>query len=186
VPYAEQSIARRLLENDPDSLAQVIRWISVALTAPRFWSLRAEWPDLLQEVLSRVVESLRQGRFDASRDFRVYVQGIARNAAMEAVSRSVRSAHPGQALDLLRSADPSPESEAIRRQLAQRILSLASDECRQLIHLYYFQARSYDEIATAMDLPVGTVKSRLFRCLESVHHLLSRRAERSRAQSVRP
>ncbi|MCI0657541.1 MAG: hypothetical protein L0170_10790, partial [Acidobacteria bacterium] len=85
MPYSEHSVARRLLENDPEALGLVIRWISTALASPRFWLLRHEWPDLVQEVLSRVVESLRRERFDDSRDLRVYVQGIARFACLQAL-----------------------------------------------------------------------------------------------------
>src|SRR5437870_12130812 len=87
VTYPKESLIGRFLENDPEALGQVIRWISTALTSPRFWSLRGEWPDLVQEVLARVVESLRLERFDASRDLRVYVQGIARYASLQALSR---------------------------------------------------------------------------------------------------
>ena len=42
---------------------------------------------MVQEVLGRVIASLRAGRFDPERDFRTYVQGVARFTAFTALSR---------------------------------------------------------------------------------------------------
>ena len=177
MPYPEHSVARRLLEDDPEALGQVIRWISTALTSPRFWSLRGEWPDLVQEVLARVVESLRLERFDASRDLRVYVQGIARYASLQALNRQLQ---PTASEPVASPPEADAESEVIDRQLVRRVLDLASEECRELIRAYFYEARNYEEIAGVHGVPVGTVKSRLFRCLESAHQSLTLGWVRSR------
>lgn len=173
--YAEQSIARRLLDEDPDALGEVMRWTSAILTAPKFWALREERPDLLQEVLARVLQSLRQGRFDGSCDLRVYVQGIARFVSLKALGRRRRALRMEEPESQEAFSGPSHESRFIQRQLARRVLDLASRECRELMYLYFFEDRSYEEIAARLEVPSGTVKSRLFRCLQSVHQLLSRR-----------
>jgi RNA polymerase sigma factor (sigma-70 family) len=180
VPYAERSIARRLLDNDPEALGQVIRWISTALASPRFWLLRSEWPDLVQEILTRVIQSLRSGRFDDSRDFRVYVQGIARFACLQALGTRkelVTCVTPGE---LQERGSPDPVKRLIRLQLVRRVLDLASEDCREMFRLYYFDERSYEEISAGMGLPVGTVKSRLFRCLEGAHQALAASGFRNR------
>ena len=166
---AEQSMPRRLLENDPQALAKVVRLISLTIASPRFWSLRREWPDLIQEVLARVVESLRRERFDASRDFRAYVQGIARFACLYTLRRGRAVRIAGEVPWEVAGAEPGPERIAIDAQLARRVMELATEECRDLFLRYYFESQSHEEIAAALGIPVGTVKSRLFRCLERVH-----------------
>jgi len=180
VPYPEDTLARRLLADDPEALGQVIRWISTTLTSPRFWSLRREWPDLVQEVLTRVVESLRLERFDASRDFRVYVQGIARFVGLQTLSRRTPVPFSGNPSAWPGAVARTPESRLIDRQLARRILDFSSEPCRELFRLHFFEARSHEEIAAILDIPVGTVKSRLFRCLESAHHEVMTGAFRNR------
>jgi RNA polymerase sigma factor (sigma-70 family) len=170
--YHEHSTARRLLENEPQALSEVIHWISTTLTSPRFWSLREEWPDLVQEALARVVESLQEGRFDASRDFRVYVQGIVRHVSLQALARLVNSSRMPEGFPAPQRHPVDPEGAAISRQLVRRVLDLASEECRELMRLYFLETRSYEEIAGSCALPVGTIKSRLFRCLESAHEAL--------------
>jgi len=172
VPYSEQSLASRILDDDPEALGQVIRWISLALTSPRFWQLRSEWPDLVQEVLARVVESLRLERFQESRDFRAYVQGIARFACLQSLAKRVDSVSGSLPDRRVGSGAWSLETRAIQTQMARRVLDLASEECRELFRKYYFEGENYEAIASSMGIPVGTVKSRLFRCLRSAYEIL--------------
>jgi RNA polymerase sigma factor (sigma-70 family) len=182
VSYPETALAQRFLKNDPEAVGQVIRWISLALTAPRFWNLRREWSDLMQETLLRTVQSLRSGHFDSSRDLRVYVQGISRIVCLEALGKQAESAlreFHGEAPEAGAAVAPAP---MVDRQMARRVLDLASPECRDLFRLYYLEGKDYQEIATAAGIPVGTVKSRLFRCLESAFEAISSTGARSRTR----
>lgn len=170
MPYEPHSIARRLLDNDPDAVGEVLRWIAAALTVPRYWSLRGDWPDLLQEAMARVLDSLRHERFDPSRDLRLYVQGIARFVSLE----EIRRRRPWVLVEEgdRSGSDPDPESQAIQMQLVHRILDMASQECRELIGLYYLEAKTHPEIASLLEISEGTIKSRLFRCLAAVRKML--------------
>lgn len=177
VSYPKGSLERGLLDDDAAARERVYRWIAVVLASPRFWSLRTWWSDLVQETLMRILESLRSGRFDPSRNFQFYVQGVARHTALQAMAHESgfrRRAGP----------DPPPvadgiDERVIRLQLVRRALDLATDECRQLFKAYFFEERSYAELARQMEIPVGTVKSRLFRCLETAHRLVLRAARGS-------
>ena len=175
MPYLSESIERRLLENDTRALGQVVRWISVVLTAPRFGRLRPDWADLQQETLMRIIESLRQERFDPSKEFRLYAQGVARYTALQALSRKH---HDTIALADFDPASPSagPEQRVIRRQMVRRIFDQVSEPCRELMRLYFLEDQGYDEIAGRLSLPTGTIKSRLFRCLQAAHKMLHRDA----------
>jgi RNA polymerase sigma factor (sigma-70 family) len=175
LPYVSESIERRLLENDTRAIGQVVRWISVVLTAPRFWRLRADWADLQQDTLMRIIESLRQERFDPSKEFRVYAQGVARYTALQALSRKHHDALELGSTDPPSSA-PSPEQRVIRRQLVRRIFDQVSHPCHEVMRLYFLEDRDYEEIAGRLSLPTGTIKSRLFRCLQAVHKALHRDA----------
>jgi len=167
--YTEGSIERGLLRDDPQALGEVTRWIALCLNSPRFWSLRSEWLDLHQEVLARVVESLREERYDPSRDLRAYVQGITRHTAMQALVRWRRARAPLDPGMLTGKPQPDPERHVSLHQMTRWVLDAASTECRELILAYYFDELSYAEIAQSRSLPLGTVKSRLFRCLEAAY-----------------
>jgi RNA polymerase sigma factor (sigma-70 family) len=172
VIYRDTSLEARFLRGDLEIVATVIRWITAVLASPRFWSLRPDWLDLHQEAMRRVIESLRQERFDPSQNLRTYVQGVARYTAMQALSTQLHSQSVRALEDLSPARGPGAEESLHSRQLVRRVLSQASNGCRNLLLAYFYEQRSYAEISAAMGVPVGTVKSRLVRCLEKAHRAL--------------
>ncbi|MGH9750604.1 MAG: RNA polymerase sigma factor [Candidatus Polarisedimenticolia bacterium] len=177
MPYRADSIEGRLIAGDDAAVAQVIRWIAQVMASPRFWTLRAEWLDLHQDAMARVLESLSRERFDPAQDFRTYVQAVARYTAFEAMTLRRRAAATGEtdaaAADTVPDRRPWPEESAASVQIARLALDRASAECRALIRAYFFEQRNYAEIAATLGVPVGTVKSRLARCLEKIQRLLT-------------
>ena len=185
--YQRDSVEGRILANDPEALGLMIRWISGTLTWRRFWALRPEWKDLQQEVALHVIESLRAGRFDPTRDFRKYVEAVTRYTAREAWVRRMRRAEltgleqreaaPAPGAPPNRGPFEDAERALTRNQLVRWILSAATEECRRLIRAYFHDEQNYGEIASNLKVPVGTVKSRLFRCLRMAQELLGRRGQ---------
>jgi len=51
------------------------------------------------------------------------------------------------------------------------------DKYRVVITLYHLQGRQYDEIANVLGLPMGTVKTHLFRAKEQLRRMLAEPAE---------
>jgi RNA polymerase sigma-70 factor (ECF subfamily) len=176
VVYAKDSPVARFLAGEPELLGEVSRWISQVLAAASFWALRSEWKDLHQETIRRLIESLHAGRYDDAFDFKAYTQGVARKTALKALTRRLHTppkAEEDEALDQAVSEEPE-ESRVVQQQLARQVLELATDDCRRLIVAYFLEGRAYEEIAAERDVPIGTVKSRLFRCLEAAHRVISR------------
>ncbi len=65
----------------------------------------------------------------------------------------------------------TPESDLLSRELADRIseaLEELPDDLRTALTLRELEGLSYDEIAAAMDCPIGTVRSRIFRAREAI------------------
>lgn len=185
-PLTRETIEDRLLGGDPDAIGEVLRWIAVMLATPRFWMLRSEWLELQQESMVRVLEGLRSGRFDRSRDFRPYVQSIARYTALQALEQRIKSEPISVADDTFVSQNAKSEEDLISIHLIRGTLDQLSVECRGLIRAYFLEGRSYSEIASSLDLPVGTVKSRLFRCLESACRIIQNRKNRPIRGRTRP
>jgi len=75
--------------------------------------------------------------------------------------------------------DESPEALAsqdeLRRILESAIASLP-DELRTAIMLRELDGMSYEEIAQAMDCPIGTVRSRIFRAREAIDQAITKLA----------
>lgn len=72
------------------------------------------------------------------------------------------------------SARPDLDAEGVqRRAVIGRALLRLPEFQRAMIILYHMEERSYEEIAESLELPLGTVKSRLNRARVSLRELLA-------------
>ena len=80
---------------------------------------------------------------------------------------------PSQTLD--------PEEELVKKQkikLMHEVVEKLKPHYRTLIELRYFKEYSYDEIASELNLPLGTVKAQLFRAREFLYQILKNSKEK--------
>jgi RNA polymerase sigma-70 factor (ECF subfamily) len=128
---------------------------------------RGEAEDLTQEVYLRLWQNLH--RYQTGSSFRAWAMRIARNLFVDAYrrARGERKATwvDPEFLDDLPGSD-DPHTGAVRRQrleMARAALARIPEDLAQLILLRDFADWSYEELAAELDLPLGTVKSRLNR-----------------------
>ncbi|MDD2192504.1 MAG: sigma-70 family RNA polymerase sigma factor [Bacteroidales bacterium] len=68
-----------------------------------------------------------------------------------------------------------PEEKIIEKQkilLMREVVSRLKPHYRTLVELRYFDELSYEEIASKLDIPIGTVKAKLFRAREFLYDLM--------------
>ncbi len=120
---------------------------------------------------------LKCEKFEADRAFRPWLYTIATNQAIDAQRRSRRhrmvsldrAGHAdgdevGRLLDLLTSHEESPTAQLTADERKQWIAQAIADlpqPLRDVVLLVYFQDMKYREAAQSLDIPVGTVKSRM-------------------------
>jgi RNA polymerase sigma-70 factor (ECF subfamily) len=121
---------------------------------------------------------LKCDQFDEGRKFRPWLYTIATNQAIDAQRRNKRhknvsldrntrpegSEDVGTLLDLLTSKEPSPEiriDATQRRDWVRGAVDELPEGLREAVTLVYYQGLKYREAADVLDIPVGTVKSRL-------------------------
>lgn len=76
---------------------------------------------------------------------------------------------------------PDPETLVIEKQkiqLMREVVDRLKPHYRRLVELRYFHEWSYEEIANELDLPLGTVKAKLFRSREFLYQVLKSSQER--------
>jgi RNA polymerase sigma-70 factor, ECF subfamily len=132
--------------------------------------------DAAQEAFLRAWQNL--GRYNPRFAFRNWVYRIALNVAMDALRRE----RPTTDVDTepLVSGEESPEARVERRQLAeqvQRAVMNLPPASRAVLVLREYEALSYQEIAEALDIPLGTVMSRLNYARTQLRHTLGPPAE---------
>jgi RNA polymerase sigma-70 factor (ECF subfamily) len=121
----------------------------------------ADAEDAVQETLSGAYDGLRKFRADAS--VKTWLtQILVRQAALV---RRKRARHPTIPLEAARETTARQgESEAVSQRIdLQAALEKLSPEHRQVLVLREFERMSYEEMAKVLDVPRGTVESRLHR-----------------------
>jgi RNA polymerase sigma-70 factor (ECF subfamily) len=132
--------------------------------------------DLSQEVFLRAFRSLPHFRGEAT--FSTWIIRIALNVTNSYfASRSYRERILHQPLTTANHVASEGENSAEEevRQL-QEALSILKPKLREVIVLSSLEGRSYDEVATLLDIPVGTVRSRLNTARNELRKLLFVRA----------
>jgi RNA polymerase sigma-70 factor (ECF subfamily) len=128
--------------------------------------------DLFQETFLRVVR--HAGRFDGARRFRPWLYTIACNlirnhyrarGTRQGLSLDAEGETAGGSLgEALGDLARGPVEEVEARELA-RLVRLAVERlplgARAAIDLFYLRGLSYEEISLALEVPLGTVKSRI-------------------------
>jgi RNA polymerase sigma-70 factor, ECF subfamily len=136
--------------------------------------------DLVQETFLRAWQGLPG--FTPGAPFRPWLLAIALNAARDAGRRRRRrppaaelvddlGSDDGPAAIALPSPDPTPEAEAEAAELrfqAERAFARLSPDAQAILWLRVREDLSYDEIATVLGIPRGTVMSRLARAREAL------------------
>lgn len=124
---------------------------------------REDAADLAQEVFLRVYKSLH--RFRAGAPFRPWLYKIATNVAINYL-RARRATLPLDEEAPLREDRFSPERMAELRELGHQVgqvLLQLPEAYRAVILMRHIEELSYEEMAQALDVPLGTVKVRLHR-----------------------
>lgn len=136
--------------------------------------------DVFQNTFVAVYTKL--GQYEPGRPVRPWLYAIATNQAIDALRRRNRRAdqradaattadedgQPRPLFELLPAPGDGPPDSADRaeqRELVRAAVDRLPDLLRQVITLAYFQGLKYRDVADALDIPVGTVKSRLHAAL---------------------
>jgi RNA polymerase sigma-70 factor (ECF subfamily) len=144
--------------------------------------------DVVSEGFIRVFRAIRQFRSNSA--FTTWLYRILRNCFLD--MRKRKTLKVVASLDAVRETDDgeiqiqvvdnhiSPHEEAEKSDHSSRVrrsIGQLTPIQRDMIILYHAEQMSYEEIAFALDLPVGTVKSRLNRARIALKDILSRQPE---------
>lgn len=140
----------------------------------RFLGSRAAAEDVFQETFFQV--HLSADTFDVERRLKPWLFTIAANKARDYHRKNARRStlslnagvggddDRGDFIDLLDANLPTPDAPIVdseRSRLVKNVIDELPMHLREILLLSYFQRLSYNQIADALKIPLGTVKSRL-------------------------
>lgn len=134
---------------------------------------RDDAEDIAQETFVRAFRSL--DRFDETRPFFPWLYRIARNLGINRVQRIGKRETGLPDYDAIADRDKGPESAVIGADVQDRVRGAVSqlpEQHRRIVELNHFEEHSYKEIAEILEIPIGTVMSRLYHARRKLRDLL--------------
>lgn len=182
----EAYLVKRTLAGDDEAFASLVNLYKnrIYQFIYRKIPIKSDVEDLTQEVFVKVYKSLR--RFDLKRNFSTWIFTIANNQCidylrkkrLQAVSLDV-PLFPGSAGKEVHLEIPDIENEPAQvyeRTAEQEAILHAIEQLPEqyslVLKLRHLKGYSYDEIGGLLDLPLGTIKSRIYRARRELKELL--------------
>jgi len=164
-------LIERCLAGDQHAWEQIVRmhWRKVFNVAYKFVGKHDEAEDLTQDIFLKIFKSLSS--FDRRANFQTWLISVSRNLCIDHY-RSVRKERetidrdvdPGDLMPV--SAEVSPYAQLEHRDrvsMLREAMTALPDTLRTAVLLRDIQELTYQEIADRLELPEGTVKSRINR-----------------------
>lgn len=170
----EAALVRRCLRGDAQAVQTLVEQFQTDVfgLCVRLLRHRHDAEDVTQEVFLRVFRSLR--RWDATRPLKPWIMGIAVNRCRTYLSKRTRQPEIVEYLaDVVTAADEGDAAELVRE--IQLAVAFLRPEYRIAFVMFHEQGAPYEEIALALERPVGTIKTWLHRArLEVLERLRQR------------
>ncbi len=170
----DQALVAAALAGRPDAFGTLVERYDRAVYHLAYRTLRdqEEARDAAQEAFFKAYRSLRT--FKPGNKFSTWIFAITYHACCDRLSRRRRYSNE----EMPERADPAagPDSQAIAEDEARRLraaIEALPEKYRTVITLYHLQGRQYEEIAQVLGIPMGTVKTHLFRAKEQLRRMLS-------------
>ena len=135
---------------------------------------RGETDDIVQEVFIKIFRAL--GDFRGDSQLSTWIYRIARNESLNAIDRRKPQVIPIDECAELPATGESPEASyrrRIGRERLERLMERLDEKQRIAIELRYIGDKSYEEIAEIMDIPLGTVKTYIYRAKLSLKRMIT-------------
>jgi RNA polymerase sigma factor (sigma-70 family) len=131
--------------------------------------------DVFQDVFTRTWQHLDELRDDTA--VRPWIGTLTRRLCVDRVRSSAREAPTGE--ELLETAEEDEQLGSVDEALAvHEALKELPEHCAEILDRFFARDQSYRTIGDALDLPAGTIASRISRCLRKLRAQLEGRKPR--------
>ena len=180
----DKDLVARCREGDDDAWRDLVDRFGprVYAIAYHFTMKREDAEELSQEIFLKLFENLH--RYDGGFPLIAWVLSVSRNLCIDRYRRRKREKSfrfvSDEAVTTLLKSEDDPASMALKKERTKLLFSALAEipeDLAEILVLRDLNGLAYDEIGKALDLPEGTVKSRLFRARGEVARKIRERHE---------
>jgi RNA polymerase sigma factor (sigma-70 family) len=175
VPVSDAELVQRCRAGDPSAWNELVERFSryvYAICVQAFRLSPHDAEDVFQEVFARVYEHLDRLRSDDA--IRPWIAQLTRRLCIDRLRGSGREA-PAELGEDAGGVDET--LAALDDALTVRAgLDAVGDPCREILDRFFCRDESYKAIGEALELPSGTIASRISRCLAKLRAELEGRS----------
>ena len=180
----EKDLVARCREGNDDAWRELVDRFGhkVYAISYHFTLKREDAEELSQEIFLKLFENLH--RYDGGFPLVAWILSVSRNLCIDRYRRRKREKSfrfvSDDAVTALLKSDDDPASMALKKERTQMLFSALADvpeDLAEILILRDLNGLAYDEIGKALELPEGTVKSRLFRARAEVARKIRERHE---------
>jgi RNA polymerase sigma-70 factor (ECF subfamily) len=180
----EKDLVARCREGNDDAWGELVDRFGqkVYAIAYHFTLKREDAEELSQEIFLKLFENLH--RYDGGFPLVAWVLSVSRNLCIDRYRRRKREKSfrfvSDDAVTALLKSDDDPASMALKKERTQMLFSALAEvpeDLAEILILRDLNGLAYDDIGKALELPEGTVKSRLFRARAEVARKIRERHE---------
>ena len=170
-PQSDAALVARCRDGDAAAWAELVERFSryvYAIVTQAYRLREHDAEDVFQDVFSRTFEQLHTLRDDAA--IRPWIGQLTRRLAIDRLRAGGRETPTDEPVEL-----PEPEDALARIDEALTVrdaLDAIDLKCREILDRFFARDESYRTIGEALDIPAGTIASRISRCLDKLRRQL--------------
>jgi RNA polymerase sigma-70 factor, ECF subfamily len=177
----DEAIFARYIEGDKAAFEELVEryYKQIYRFLVRFTGRPHLAEDLIQDVFMKVYRSAHT--FDPAKKFRPWLYSIAGNRARDALRSAGRSEkqiffknsgdeEPVSLENMVPGIPSAPDTQLIAQETTEKVkeaLQEMPETLRAILILAYYDQMPYKDIADALEIPLGTVKSRLHKAVNT-------------------
>ena len=132
--------------------------------------------DLVQSCLARAIA--KEHLWEPGTDLRAWLFTILHNQHVNDIRRSVREGVSVAVEDVAPVLTVTPNAvDSLQLRDLERAMNMLPEEQRQVILLVGLEGMRYEDVAAILDIPIGTVRSRLSRGRETLRKLMDLKSQ---------
>jgi len=127
---------------------------------------REDARDISQQVFVKIYTGLRD--FDTARPFRPWLRKVVVNTSIDFLRGrgGLEDLSLDDVQEIAGAVNPSVLKGLVAKDIVDKVLASMPVQYRMVLSLRHLEEMSYNEIADSLDIPIGTVKTLIFRARE--------------------